>query len=188
MTGQRNIARGGINWRLIGWTVAAALLLMPVLAMQATPEVAWGPGDFAAFALVLGGAGLACEFLMRKAANPSYRAASCVAAGAGLLLLWANAAIGLIGSEGENANLLYFGVLAIAVVGAAIGGFRARRMVHACVAAALGQAAVPVIALSAGWASVEMVGSADVLMVSGGFIALWLVAAALFRKAAQSAQ
>ena len=188
MTEHRDIARRGINWRMLGWTVAASLLLMPAVAMQATPEVAWGPGDFAALALVLGGAGLACEFLMRYAGNPAYRAGTCVASGAGLLLLWANAAVGVIGSEGENANLLYFGVLAIAVLAAAVAGFRPRGMARACVAAALAQAAVPVIALSAGWASAETVGSADVLMISGLFITLWLGAAALFRKAARDTE
>lgn len=47
----------------------AMILLVPLLAMQMTGEVAWSGADFAAAALLLGGAGLACLRVARRAAR-----------------------------------------------------------------------------------------------------------------------
>lgn len=44
-----------------GLSLAAALLLLPAIAMLFTNEMSWGPGDFLAAALILGGVGLGLE-------------------------------------------------------------------------------------------------------------------------------
>ncbi|WP_448502794.1 hypothetical protein [Sphingomonas sp.] len=36
--------------RIVGWAIAAALLLAPLVAMRFTDQVVWGAGDFAAVA------------------------------------------------------------------------------------------------------------------------------------------
>ncbi len=63
----------------------------------------------------------------------------------------ANGAVGIIGSEDNDANMLYFGVLAVGVVGALMARFRPIGMMLALIATALAQMLVAVIALTAGW-------------------------------------
>ena len=65
---------------------------------------------------------------MTRVATP-YRAASVVAGGAALLLLWGMGAIGIIGIEGDPGDLMYLGVLAVPISGAIVARFRADGMV-----------------------------------------------------------
>ena len=46
MNGQIVGARSGGPWRFVGWGIAASLLLLPLFAMQFTPEVNWTASDF----------------------------------------------------------------------------------------------------------------------------------------------
>ncbi len=73
--------------------VTAALLLVPLVAMQLTEEVSWDPGDFVVAGALMSGAGLAYELLAQKANGAAHRAAVGVAIGAVLVLVWANLAV-----------------------------------------------------------------------------------------------
>ena len=42
-------------WRAIRWGAVLTLMLAPAVAMRLTDQVNWGPGDFAAATLLLGG-------------------------------------------------------------------------------------------------------------------------------------
>ncbi len=83
------------SWRAAMWGTLAALLVLPLVAMQLTPEVRWTPFDFAAAGVLLGGLGAAIEAAMRIAARSRVRAAIIAAALALTLLLWAEGAVGL---------------------------------------------------------------------------------------------
>jgi hypothetical protein len=172
--------RLGNRWRIAGWGSAAALLLLPVLAMQVTDEVAWDKTDFAVFGAMLASVGLAFEFLARKTGSSAYRTAIGIALAAAFLLVWMNLAVGIIGTEDNPANLMYGGVLAVGIIGAIIARFQPDGMARAMVATALAQALVGAIALIAGLGS-----PADVLGLTGFFAALWLTSAWLLRKAAR---
>ncbi len=80
--------------RRTGWSLAAAILVLPAIAMQFTREVNWGPGDFLAAALLLGGTGLVLEV---AAALPRarWRSRGAIIAVAALLLIWAELAVGI---------------------------------------------------------------------------------------------
>ena len=52
------------RWRLAAWSVAALLLLLPLVAMQFTDEVNWSLADF----VVFGALWLASVWLFRRAA------------------------------------------------------------------------------------------------------------------------
>ena len=52
-------------WRIARWSLAALILLLPLLAMQFTTEVAWDFADFMIFGALLAGAGGAYELAMR---------------------------------------------------------------------------------------------------------------------------
>ena len=158
------------RWRLAGWGAAAALLLLPFLAMQFTDEVDWELADFVFAGALMIGMGVAYELAARMTANRAYRAAVGVALATAFVLVWMNAAVGLIGSEDNPANSMHYGVLA---VGARL---RPRAMARSLVATALAQVAVAVIALVAG------LGSAGPVTLF--FAAFWLTSAWLFRKAA----
>ena len=165
--------------RIAAWGTAAALILLPLLAMRFTTEVDWDAADFAfACGLVLG-VGLAYELAARMTANTAYRAAVGLALVAAFILIWVNGAVGIIGSEDHPANRMYGGVLVVAVIGAIIARFKAHGMVYALVLTALAQVLVAVIALIAGFG---FTGPITVF-----FTGLWLISAWLFRRAAREA-
>ena len=174
---QHHRPRSWSRWRLAAWSAAAALLLLPAVAMQFTEEVRWGPADFAFAAALVGAVGLGCELAARRTVNRAYRAAVGVALAAAFVLVWANAAVGVIGSEDHPANLMVYGVPAVGIAGALAARFRPRGMARALAATALAQLLVAVVALRAG------PGSAGLITL--GFAVLWLASAWLFRKAAR---
>lgn len=84
-----------VSARKLGWSMAALLLLAPAVAMVFSTQVNWGPGDFAAAALLLGGTGLGLELAARLPARARLIAAAAVAGAA--LLIWVELAVGIIG-------------------------------------------------------------------------------------------
>ena len=115
--------------------------------------------------------------------NTTYRFAVGVALAAAVVLVWLSLGVGIIGRDGDPANRMYFGVLAVGIVGALIARFRPRGMARALFATALAQASVAVIALIAGlghpWS-----GPLELSLLNGFFIALFVGSAWLFRRAA----
>lgn len=163
-------------WRVAGWSAAAALLLLPLVAMQFTAEVNWTSFDFLFAAVLIGGVGLAFELAVRMTRSFAYRAGIAAALAAAFVIVWANAAVGMIGSEHNTYNLLFVGVIAVAFAGAIIARFRAAGMAGAMLAAAIAQACVAVAGMSA-----DLRGG----ILSAVLAAPWLVSAWLFRKAAR---
>ena len=173
------------GWRKAMWTGLAVVLATPLAAMQFTTEVQWGPIDFATMAVMLGLVGLGLDLAMRKSGSLAYRAGAVLAVAASFLLVWVNLAVGFLGDESNPANLMFAGVLAVALIGSAMARFRAAGMARAMLVAALAQGLVGAIALTAGWASPGSEGLYEVSMGTGLFAALWLASAGLFRKAAR---
>lgn len=163
-------------WRVIGWGTIAALIALPGIAMLFTREVNWTASDFVIAALLLGGVGLAFEMVVRASGNIAYRGGAALALGLSLLMLWANAAVGIAGSENNPVNLWFNLVPLVAMAGAIAARLRARSMAAAMMAAALAQLLAGVIAQSQGhftW------------VFTGLWIGGWLAAAWLFRRAAR---
>ena len=73
----------------------AFLLLIPGVAMQFTPEVSWGPGDFVAAGVLVFGGGAATVVVLRHVTGHFRRAALILAVAGCLALLWAELAVGL---------------------------------------------------------------------------------------------
>ena len=169
--------RRATGWRVARWGTAALVLLLPLVAMQFTDEVNWTGTDFAVMGAMLATVCGTYELAAWMTGNRAYRAAVGVALAAAFLLVWLNLAVGIIGAENNPANLMFGGVLAVGIIGALIARFQPHGMARASVATALAQALVGVIAL--------VIGSVEAVMLTGFFVALWLTAAWLFRKAAQ---
>ena len=161
----------------------ALILLFPLVAMQFTHEVAWGPLDFAVAGVLLLGTGFTYELVARRGGTMAYRAAVGMALGAALLLIWVNLAVGIIGSEDNPANLMYVGVLAVGLVGAGLARLEPRGMSRALFATALAQGLVPVIVLTTRGYS-EPPGPFGLLALNACFVALFVGSALLSRRAA----
>jgi hypothetical protein len=120
-----------------------------------------------------------------KTDKTAYRSAVGLALAAAFILLWLMGAVGVIGVEGDRADLMYFGVLAVGVIGAIIARFQPHGMARALFATALAQALVAVIALIAGKHQAPISSVAEILGLNGIFVALFLGSAWLFRYAGQ---
>ncbi|KRC81016.1 hypothetical protein [Sphingomonas sp. Root241] len=165
-------------WRLAGWGTAAALILLPLIAMRFTDEVAWTASDFVFAILLIGGVGIAYELVVGMTGNAAYRATVAVALLTGFLIVWSNLAVGIIGDEGNPANLAFFGILAIAITGAFLARLRPEGMARALFATAFAQLLVSAVALIA---------HMDLPVgIAIFFVGMWLVSGLLFRAAARS--
>jgi hypothetical protein len=173
--------RRGSPWRLVGWGIAATLILLPLVAMQFTSEVNWTAEDFIFAIVMIGTVGLVFELAVRMTSNWAYRAGAACALAAGFLLIWINGAVGMIGSEGNANNLLFGIVLLVAVIGSIAARFKAPAMSLAMAAAGLAYVLlVPIVVMRSG-GPVETREIVLTLVFAGP----WFVSAALFRKAAR---
>lgn len=176
----------GSGWRKAMWAGAAGLLLLPAVAMRFTGEVRWDGADFTVMGLMLAAACGAMDFGMRRSGRLAYRAGVAVGVAGAFGLLWANLAVGLIGSEDNPANLMYLGVLATGIVGAVLARFRARGLVFTMLAMAAAQVLVAVIAVAGGVAG-PATPPVEIIGVTLFFMGPWLLSAALFRMAQSGA-
>ncbi len=170
--------------------ITAFLLLVPLVAMQFTDKVVWDLADFVVAGALLFGAGLTYELIAKKAGTMAYRYAVGLAVGAALLLVWVNGAVGIIGNEGNSANLMYFGVIAVLIIGALIARFRPRGMTRTLLTTALVQLLIPVIALIIWPPQVTSWGAADVegvFVLNAFFVILFIGSSLLFRRASATA-
>lgn len=155
----------------------ACILFIPLLT-----KAPWSRFDFVVAGALVFGTGLTFELIGRKGGTLAYRAGVGVACMTGLLLVWMNLAVGLIGNENNPANLMYSGVIAVGFVGAYVTRLEPRGMSLTLAATAIAQALVPLIALAI-WRPPFTSGVVQVLGVNALFVAMWAVSALLFRFA-----
>ncbi|MEE4302758.1 MAG: hypothetical protein V2J19_01285 [Wenzhouxiangella sp.] len=173
-------SRSTVPWRVIGWGAAASLLLLPVVAMQLTDGVRWTIGDFVFAVLALGGTGLALELAMRHARDFASRLGFALALAGALLMVWINAAVGIIGPSANDANVLYGFVLLVGLLAAVLGNFQPAAMVRAMLATASAQVLLTVVAIVVGLGQPET-SQLELVAVNGFFMPFWLGSALLFR-------
>ena len=178
-------SRGG-RWRIAVWGFAIFLLLLPAIAMRFTPEVDWTASDFIVFGAMLALALGAYEFVARLPGNAAYRIGFGLAIVTSFFLVWANLAVGIVGSENNAANLMYVGVLAVVAAGAFASRFTADGMMRTTIAAAVLQALIAGIALADDMGLGDPNWPKDTLGATGLFVGLWLVSSGLFRVSQRS--
>lgn len=171
----------------IVWGGAGMLLLLPAIAMLLTTGMQWTALDFVAWAAMLATASGGYELLARQAPDGGYRAGAAVALLAAFLLVWIDLAVGIIGSEQDDANLMFAGVLTVAVAGVCLARLRSGGMARAMMATAGVQVLVAAIAVALGLGSDGPVWPRDVLGVTAMLTTLWLASAGLFRRSARPA-
>lgn len=160
-----------------------ALLMVPLVAMQYTKEVDWSLSDFLIMGTLLFGTGSSYVLVTRYAINIIYKAALAVAIGTAFLMVWANLAVGLIGSGPHWGNLMYIGVLAVVVTGAFLSMFSPEGMARTMYTTALSLVSIAIIALLAGMDKYPDSSLVGIIGVNSFFGLLFALAGSLFHQA-----
>jgi len=113
--------------------------------------------------------------------DPAYRAGAGLAIVGAFLLIWINGAVGITDSD---ADVLYLGVVVLALVGAFVALFRPRGLARAMWVAAIAQILVGVVALVAGIVP-EYSSAYKILGLTSIFSVFWVGSALLFQEAAR---
>ena len=98
-----------------------------------------------------------------------------LAAGTAFLIPWRHLAVGIVGNENNPVNLIFFGIVAIAVVGALASRLQPRGMARTMLVAGIAQAATVVLAL--------FKEAPVVAVILGVFTVMWLLSSLCFFKA-----
>jgi hypothetical protein len=159
------------------WGGAALLLSLPAIAMTFFQDagVNWTALDFAVMGTMLLVACGAYELGTRISGDWNYRAGFGAAVLAGFLMTWSNLAVGIIGDG--PVNLVFFGVLAIAMGGALVTRFTAIGMQRT-----MGLTGVATLACAALGVVLD---SPLVGFLTSIFAAMWFASAWLFSRAAR---
>lgn len=155
--------------RLLGWGTLAVVLALPAIF-----RFPWTASDFVLLGIMLGSVGLGIEFLVRRSGSLAYRLGAVIAVLVAFMTVWANLAVGMIGSEDNPYNLVFMAIPAAVFGIGALVRFDARRMFWIILAAALVQ-----LGLALGGAGFDPRGA----RFSSIFAGLWLLSAVLFRVA-----
>ena len=114
----------------------------------------------------------------------AYRFAVAVAVGAAIFLVWGMGALGVVGVEGDPADLMFFGVLAIGIGGSIVARLEPDGMARAMLVTASATVLVGVVALILGRHEAEYSSVIEILGLTGMFATLFAASALLFRVAA----
>jgi hypothetical protein len=176
--------RIGSPWRIAGWGTAVVLLAAPFVAMRLHAEgVNWSAGDFVFAGVIFATVGGLLELAVWKIESGWYRTAVAIALLANLLVVWVNLAVGIVGSEHNPLNQLFFLALLIGIAIACIARFRAAGMARAMLASGISLLIAFAIA-SMSRADESHVHHGIELAGTSIFAALFFASAWLFRRAA----
>ena len=145
----------------------------------------WDLLDFMVFGAMIAALVLIVLVARRTSRNPTYRFAMAVAAVAGFLVAWVTGAVGIIGNEENDANLLFFGVLAMGAVGALLARLKAAGMVRVLVLMAAAQVLIAVFAIAMDLGAASPAWPRGLIIMTTVFSGFWLLSAWLFSRAAR---
>ncbi|MBO6523034.1 MAG: hypothetical protein JJ971_04350 [Balneolaceae bacterium] len=164
--------------------VTLSLLLIPLIAMQFTEEVVWSLSDFVLAGILLFGTGLSYLIITMKAGSNTYKIATGLGLGSGLFLIWANLAVGLIGSENNPENQMYFSVIVVGIIGAVLSRLKARGMMITLFSMAASMIVISIIAFSMGAHLYPHSSVMEIIGVTCFFVVPFVLSGLLFRNAA----
>lgn len=167
-------------WRIAFACFAAFVLGAPAIAMASGADVNWGPEDFAFAGVMLAISGTVLEVILRGDDRLAYRIGAAIALGTCFIIIWVNAAVGIIGEGDDPVNLLFGGVIAVAMAGSIAAGFEARGMARAMAVTAAAQ--LLLFVLTQAW------GLPSILGFTLFLTALWSGSALFFARASSASR
>jgi hypothetical protein len=157
--------------------VALGLLIVPLVASQVVEGWNWPAGTFVFVYVLFFATGMAYALIARKMGSWAYKGGVGVALVAGFALGWSNM---VHVADSENpANLLYFSVLAVGVVGAWLARLEARGLAYTLFAMAATLALIAVLLPSG---APPYLGR-NMAIGHGVFVALFTTSGLMFRHA-----
>lgn len=170
--------------RMIMWGIISVLIVAIRWVTLLTDQSQWS--EALGYSMILGIIGITYELWMwLKTQTKIYRLAFLIGLGWMLFLGLANGAVGIIGSENNPANLMYWAVFAVWIIGSLISKFKSRGMRVTLFITAFVQLAVPVFAFFV-WPAQASWGNAGVMwvfVINLIFALLFVVSALLFGRA-----
>ena len=163
--------------------VTVGVLLIPLWGIFYVDGWNWDWHGFVVAGAFVFSAALTYELVAKAMSNRAYRFAVGLAVATAFVLTWVN---WVLAADVNPANVMYFGVVVVGLVGAAIARLRARGMAFALVGMAIAQMLVPFIALVFWKTNVAPGAAVPVFGLNGVFIVLFAISALLFRRAART--
>lgn len=163
-------------------------LIIPLTGMLLSAGVNWGLFDFIFAWVIIFGSGFTYKFITSKISNTKYKAALAIAVFTSLFIVWSNLAVGIIGSEDNPVNLIYFVMLFAVIIGGVAVKFHPKGLSILMFAAAAAHGLIPFIAfVLIGAENIErFTREMNVLIGIHLFIImLWTISGLLFRYSAQ---
>lgn len=159
------------------------VLLIPLVAMQLSQDVIWTASDFITAGALLFITGLTYRLITFKWSNMAYKAAVGLSLLSALFLIWVNLAVGIIGSENNAINLLYFGVIGIGIAGAFMAHAKPLGMSLTMLTVAAAQIIVTLFALISGMQHVSGSSITEIIGINSFFVIVFMFSALLFKYA-----
>lgn len=163
-------------------------LIIPLTGMLLSAGVNWGLFDFIFAWVIIFGSGFTYKFITSKINNTKYKAALGIAVFTSLFIVWSNLAVGIIGSEDNPVNLIYFVMLFAVIIGGVVVKFQPKGLSILMFAAAAAHGLIPFAAvLLIGTENIErFTREMNVLIGIHLFIImLWTISGLLFRYSVQ---
>jgi hypothetical protein len=165
--------------------VAALLLLIPFTASFITAEMEWTLIDYVLVWVMLSVAGTTYKLVSRLSTDFTYRAAVALAAVTGLLMVWSNLAVGIIGNEDNAINVVYFIIIMVGFIGAFWVRFQSKGLSRVLGFMVFLLAAVCTYALLSGMQHIPESSVMQIIGVHMFFITPLLISAILFHQHSQ---
>ncbi len=162
----------------------AAILSIPLIAMRFSSEVNWTFSDFLFAGILISATGTAYVLISQVSNTLSYRLAVGTGIATGFFMIWSNGAVGLVGSENNDFNAVYFGLLLLGFVGALVARFQSKGMTYVLSAMAVAQMGIAVAAIIMGQHELPESSVTEILGMNFFFAVFWITSALLFRQAA----
>jgi hypothetical protein len=163
--------------------VTVGVLLIPLWGVLYVDGWNWDWHGFVVAGAFVFSAALTYELVVKGMSNKAYRFAMGLAVATAFVLTWVNFVLAV---DVSLANFMYFGVVVVGLVGAAIARLRARGITLALAGTAIAQLLVPFIAVVFWKTNVAPRAAVPVIGLNGVFVLLFAISALLFRRAART--
>lgn len=156
---------------------ALGLLMVPAVASRLVPGWNWPAGAFVRVYILFFAVGMVYVLIAQRMDEWQYKAGVGVALLAGFALGWSNMV--QVADSGHPANLMYYSVLIVGVVGAVLARLKARGLARTLFAMAVTLALIALMLPSG--APPDM--ARRMAIGHGVYVALFIAAGLLFRRA-----